>query len=735
MKKYITIYFIFNLLIITHINAQTYVVTHNINWFSHNQDMWGPGGTPIIMDQDINFFDVEFGPYSTTIGGITDMGLLGEWGAELDLDAWFRLGSHLGIHGFTTGYVNVDYPVRIRMTIPNNNTFCPGDTLKIHSQYDILTGWNLNTYFPEAGVIGLYLDFGFNLDFDATICVYSCFDASIIDVNIPYDTIPILELNSLTGVFTYPCFDPGSFPPITICHNQILPIIFDVPIIGLTGSITLPYVETHDWKDVVDVCEQNLYAQGSNTWINLGIDVIQILSTLAGFIPPPAGPAIQSFLAILDGSIDIAIVHIQYSLFSAYFTIKSTMIQNFSFKPKIWNKLSFPTPIEYFVTDPTMNDSIIEQNISNEIDFLACQDLYFKWPCHDYTDMNIDIMHRLTNEFSNHTYDSISFDFTISALEFWIDINFKNSEIISIIPDLCIDLPSDPDDTTYQNSIVCIIPTVLDDIILQPSKLSIHIGPLFSQTFPLGHLYLTWIDETWELAGFNDTIFPSINMNTDCPGLEAHNLIAQHISCYGDSSGSISISANGGVPPYNYIWSTGDTITTNDTIDIIDNLPAGWYYVTVFDKNQCFITDSTELINLYPPLVVHPFVSNVTCEGGSDGSIVLTPTGGHPLYTYLWSNQATGPINNNLPAGDYSVTVTDSEGCDTTMNFNIIELYPLPPVNINVSPLDGCQPLLITAKEVSPNQGQSYLWNFGDGPFLAMINTLIIFIQEKVIII
>ena len=69
-------------------------------------------------------------------------------------------------------------------------------------------------------------------------------------------------------------------------------------------------------------------------------------------------------------------------------------------------------------------------------------------------------MHRLTNEFSNHTYDSISFDFTISALEFWIDINFKNSEIISIIPDLCIDLPSDPDDTTYQNSIVCIIPTV-----------------------------------------------------------------------------------------------------------------------------------------------------------------------------------------------------------------------------------------------------------------------------------
>jgi len=51
----------------------------------------GPNGSPITLDQDINFFDVEFGPYNTTIGSIADLGFLGEWGAELDFDTWFRL--------------------------------------------------------------------------------------------------------------------------------------------------------------------------------------------------------------------------------------------------------------------------------------------------------------------------------------------------------------------------------------------------------------------------------------------------------------------------------------------------------------------------------------------------------------------------------------------------------------------------------------------------------------------
>ncbi len=717
MKKFILFLLIAITLFANFLKSQTYVVNHNVNWEAHNQNMWGPNGSPITLDQDINFFDVEFGPYNTTIGSIADLGFLGEWGAELDFDTWFRLGSHLGIHGFTTGYVDVDYPVRIKMTVPQNNSFCPGDTVSILSQYEIRNGWNLDTHFPTAGVIGLYLDFGFNLNLDATICAYSCFDASIIDVNIPYDTIPILELNSITGVFSYPCLDPTSFPPITICHNQVLPIVFSIPSIGLTGSITLPYVETHDWKEVVNACEQNLYAKGDCTWIRLDINVIDLLSTIAGFIPPPTGPAIQQFLSLLNGSIDISIVHIQYSLFNAFFTIKSTMIQEFAFEPKVWNNLSLPTPVEYFVTDPTSNDSIISEDISNEINFLACHDLHFKWPCKDFPSMDIGVMHSLTNDFTNHTFDSISFDFTISALEFWIDINLRRSQIFDILPDLCIDIPADDNDSAAVDSTICIIPTIYNNLRIEPTRLSIHIGPLFSETFPLGHIPITWFNETWELDGFNDTVFPPLVMNTNCPNLSEEDLIIHQIACYGDSTGSITMVVSGGRPPYIYSWSTGDTITTNDTTNTLSNLPAGLYYITVYDQNNCSITDSAELINLYPPLIVNPFVTNVTCEGGSDGSIVLTTNGGHPPYNYLWTNNASGPINDNLQAGNYSVTVTDTEGCDTSLAFSLIELYPLPPVNIVISPDKGCQPLLITAKENSSNQGQTYLWNFGDGSF------------------
>jgi hypothetical protein len=103
MKKFILFLLIAITLFANFLKSQTYVVNHNVNWEAHNQNMWGPNGSPITLDQDINFFDVEFGPYNTTIGSIADLGFLGEWGAELDFDTWFRLGSHLGIHGFTTG--------------------------------------------------------------------------------------------------------------------------------------------------------------------------------------------------------------------------------------------------------------------------------------------------------------------------------------------------------------------------------------------------------------------------------------------------------------------------------------------------------------------------------------------------------------------------------------------------------------------------------------------------------
>lgn len=709
--------------------AQTHIISNQIDWETTNQNMWGPNGNPWNINMNINLFSMDYDD-SFTFGDIENI-LGGQFGAEFDVDAWFHLGSDFIISGFTTGYVDVGYPVQVNLEVPNDNTFCPGDTVEIKSSYSVRPGWYLDTHFPSAGVIGLYLDFGFSLDMDATICVFSCTDFDVLSINVPRDTIPIVELNTITGMFSYPCVNPMGFPPFTICHDNFLPITFSVPAIGLTGSITIPYVETHDWLENLGPCEKNLYAAGDCTWVHLQIDVIQLLSSIAAFIPPPTGPAIQQFLANLNGSIEILGVEIQYNLFSAYFTIMSTMQQDFSFKPTVWSTLQFPQPVDYYVADPHNGNQVVGSGVSDQIKFKACHNLYFKWPCHGVTQMDIQPLYSLTNDFTNHTWDSISFDFTISALEFWINIPFFKSMPELDVPPLCLDLPRDTLSNVVDNRI-CFSTQTIPAVRDFPEDLTIHIGPLFSYTWPLGYIPITWYNNTWELAGFHDTLMPPFTMRTSCPALAIDHLDVEQIKCYGDSTGKITVFITGGVPPYSYQWSNGYVEqNTNNLSSFIDHLSPGWYYITVTDKNGCFVIDSAEIIFLYPPLAVDTIVKHITCEGGSDGYIHLIVSGGAPPYSYLWSPPYPNSSNiDNLPAGTYTCTITDQVGCDTVVSYTLIELHPLPPINVTAEPTSGCQPLVVQFRETSPDEGQTYFWDLDEGEhFSYEKNPLFIYTQ------
>lgn len=105
-----------------------------------------------------------------------------------------------------------------------------------------------------------------------------------------------------------------------------------------------------------------------------------------------------------------------------------------------------------------------------------------------------------------------------------------------------------------------------------------------------------------------------------------------------------------------YLWST------SDTVQIINITESGNYYVSVTDNNGC--TEVANInISLPDSLAISDTVVNVTCFGQSNGSIDLTITGGTLPYTYLWSNDSTTQDLNNIPVGNYSVTVTDSHGC------------------------------------------------------------------------
>jgi hypothetical protein len=178
--------------------------------------------------------------------------------------------------------------------------------------------------------------------------------------------------------------------------------------------------------------------------------------------------------------------------------------------------------------------------------------------------------------------------------------------------------------------------------------------------------------------------------------------------CFGDSTGSVDISASSINGIASYLWSNG--ASTQD----IQNLPGGVYALTVTDSLGCTgnasytLTSPTQIAPVGTPL-------NVVCPGGGAGALDLSVTGGTPGYSYLWSNGATTEDLSNLTAGQYAVTVTDTNGCQSQNNFAVTEPSPFIDSSIVTSPTcvngnDG----MIDYHLSGGNGGYSYLWTSGD---------------------
>ena len=130
-----------------------------------------------------------------------------------------------------------------------------------------------------------------------------------------------------------------------------------------------------------------------------------------------------------------------------------------------------------------------------------------------------------------------------------------------------------------------------------------------------------------------------------------------NINCFGSCTGSANLNPQGGTAPYTYNWSNGVTLNR------INNACAGTYTVEVSDALGCNLIDT---VNISQPaaFAANPSFTSPTKCGLNDGSINLSTTGGTQPYTYSWSGAypATGSLN-NLPAGAYTVTITDANAC------------------------------------------------------------------------
>ncbi len=170
-------------------------------------------------------------------------------------------------------------------------------------------------------------------------------------------------------------------------------------------------------------------------------------------------------------------------------------------------------------------------------------------------------------------------------------------------------------------------------------------------------------------------------------------------------------SATGGTPPYNYVW----TPSGGTSIFTTTNLTAGTYTITATDSNGCIATAS-EIIS-YPPalLATGNLLNGVSCFGDNTGSASVTASGGTPVYTYSWfPNGGTNSMASGLSAMTYTVTVTDSLGCQATVGVTITQApgMVIKTDSIDETSFSGCNGLAAVTV-VSGTPPYTYLWSPG----------------------
>jgi gliding motility-associated-like protein len=163
------------------------------------------------------------------------------------------------------------------------------------------------------------------------------------------------------------------------------------------------------------------------------------------------------------------------------------------------------------------------------------------------------------------------------------------------------------------------------------------------------------------------------------------------IKCFGDANGEIDmVATDGSATTYSWTWN-GNPYPGN-TGHLV-GLSPGVYVVTVSDPNICGGFKTLPPFTITQPATPLTVISSVSqvydCVNPTVGSIDITPSGGTPPYSYVWSNTATTQDLVNVPAGNYTVAVSDANGCMVNLPFTIIQPLPIT-INVNFTDEFDC---------------------------------------------
>lgn len=180
------------------------------------------------------------------------------------------------------------------------------------------------------------------------------------------------------------------------------------------------------------------------------------------------------------------------------------------------------------------------------------------------------------------------------------------------------------------------------------------------------------------------------------------------VSCFGGNNGTASAIVNGGTIPYIYLWND----PLNQNTSIASSLIAGTYQITITDANGCTRNESVIITQPVAALSLTSTLTNISCAGSNNGSIVTETTGGTLPYSYSWSHGENTSSIYNLPAGSFTVTVTDANGCTYSNTWSLTEPVALSYVGL-VTPVscygtsDGS--IAFTVSNGTPPY--NYLWS------------------------
>ena len=191
--------------------------------------------------------------------------------------------------------------------------------------------------------------------------------------------------------------------------------------------------------------------------------------------------------------------------------------------------------------------------------------------------------------------------------------------------------------------------------------------------------------------------------NIPAPTFGIGNII--DASC-GDANGSFTVSAFGGLPPYQF--GIGGNNTSNP---VFSELSAGTYTVVVTDANSCSTALGVSVDGTEAPEVSISSVTNAQC-GATDGSFSAEASGGKAPYFFdIGAGETTSGSFADLSPGDYILTVTDASGCSRLREVSIERMGAIQPTAAFDLDLNNLEVSLRNNSQ----EGSSFFWDFGDG--------------------